>query len=305
MINMRNNTKISNFILVHWYNYTMKHIVAVSGGVDSMVLLYLMRQKYAANDLVVAHFNHHTRPSSNDDEKFVQAFCDQNHLEYKIGHAKPHQHLSEEKARTLRYDFLNNITTKPHQIYTAHHLDDLIESIAINFTRGTGWRGLATMNNSKISRPFLDGTFEHQIYDRRDILRHAAKHQIPYRQDPTNTEDAYLRNRLREATFNLNRQTKESLLKLRNQQCEISTELNNLLKNLLPTTTAIPRQLFQNLDDQIAIELLRQLTLDHNISLTRPQLQDFLTAIRTYQPGKKFNLPGDQLVRIDKNYFVL
>lgn len=283
----------------------MKHIVAVSGGVDSMVLLDLMLQKYPKNDLIVAHFNHHTRPSSDDDEKFVQNFCAQNNLTCKIGHAEPKKHLSEDQARTLRYEFLNNITTEPHQIYVAHHLDDLVESIAINLTRGTGWRGLTTMNNSKIHRPFLDDTFEHQIYDRRDILKHAAIHDIPYRQDPTNTEDTYLRNRLRPDTFNLPRITKNNLLKLRNKQCEINQKLAQELKSLTPTTTVIPRQLFQNLDDDIATELLRQLLQNYEISLTRPQLQDFLTAIRNYSPGKQFNLPHNRLVRIDKNYFML
>ena len=283
----------------------MKHIIAVSGGVDSMVLINLMMQKYPKKDLVVAHFNHHTRPSSDDDEKFVQNFCIQNNLIYKIGHTEPKNHLSEDQARTLRYEFLNNITTEPHQIYVAHHLDDLVESIAINFTRGTGWRGLAVMDNNFIKRPLLDGTFEQKIYNRRDILKYAATHNIHYRQDPTNTENTYLRNRLRPNTFNLDHKTKQSLLTLRNKQCRISKDLNDLIKNLIPTTTAIPRQLFQNLDDDIATEILRQLLQNHEISLTRPKLQDFLIAIRTYKPGKKFNLPEDKLVHIHKNYFML
>lgn len=282
----------------------MKYILAISGGVDSMVMLDLMCQKYPHDALLVAHFDHHTRPSSQNDLEFVRDYCKKQGLSFvsKATFCDSSPGMPEERARRLRYDFLTSLDGDV--ICVAHHLDDLVESIAINLVRGTGWRGLAVMNRPGLKRPLIDGDFNGKIYDQKDILCYAASHNLVFRQDPSNTEVDYLRNRLRPQILALPRETKEKLLDLRNRQCQIAEELQGEIKELSPEGTALPRQLFRDLPDQIATEVLRYITeVRYQIPCTRPQLQDFLTAIREYQPGKQFNLPGGQMVQIGRDYF--
>jgi len=106
---------------------------------------------------VVAHFNHGTRPSADDDQKFVQKKCAELNIEFFTEKANLGENASEETAREKRYAFLNKIALREKgEIYTAHHMDDLIESVVINLIRGTGWRGLTPFSNNY--HPLLNKT---------------------------------------------------------------------------------------------------------------------------------------------------
>lgn len=299
----------------------MVKIVAVSGGVDSMVLLDMCVKKFGRENVVVAHFDHCARPSSRTDRIFVQNFCQARNIEFVYSEAKRdmNEHLSEEMARDLRYNFFAQVQKKysTDEILAAHHLDDLVESVAINLLRGTGWRGLAVMNSSKVKRPFLNGEFG-KIYDRRDILKYAAENEVYYRQDPTNTEDTYMRNRVRQATFTMPREEKERLLVLRDKQCELKMEVAKIVDAIMSELTsekawqktegalAVPREVFRKIDDEVAMELVETLVRERlDLKCTRPQLKDFLQAIREYMPGKVFNLPKNKLVKMGRDYFVV
>lgn len=277
----------------------MQKILAVSGGVDSMVLLDLFKDDPQA---VVAHFNHGTRPSADADQLFVAATAQKYNLPFFTAKQTLGANVSEAKAREARYNFLYQVAKAQNgQIYTAHHLDDLIESVVINFIRGTSWRGLVPLGNSALSRPFIDKNFF-----RTDILRYAAQHQIVYRQDPTNTEPDYLRNRLRPLCSNLSQTQKIALTNLVSQQKNLATEITKILQILQPLDGIYQRAWFEELDLSVAIEFLRfALLKTKQLSLTRPQLMDFLTAIKTYQPGKKFNLPKNNFITIHQKFFQL
>ncbi len=274
----------------------MKKILAVSGGIDSMVLFDTMKND---PDVVVAHFNHGTRLSANDDQKFVAKIAKENHVPFSTEKANLGADVSEEQARTARYEFLNRVAREQGgKIYTAHHVDDLLESIAINILRGTGWRGLAPLDNPEIMRPLLN-------WSKNDIYKYAAEHRIVFRQDPTNYEDKYLRNRLRPLIKNLPEETKNELENSFERQRKIKNELENSLNELLPNENVYKRNLFIVLPEEVATELLKMALSRAGISTTRPQLNDFLDAIRTYAPEKSFNLPGDRLVKLHKTYFTL
>src|SRR5438132_889977 len=118
------------------------YIVAVSGGVDSMVLLDLLRTKPELK-LIVAHYDHGMRPNSTADRQLVQAVSKHHGLTFiydqgKLGNA------SEATARRARYDFLHQVreASQARAIITAHHQDDLLETAILNILRGTGRRGL-------------------------------------------------------------------------------------------------------------------------------------------------------------------
>ncbi len=271
-----------------------------------MVLLDFCVKNFSGDDLIAAHFDHGTRPSSKDDFDFVRKIAEKYNVKFVGKHVELGAGVSEEKAREERYRFLFDVVLKNSGVLlTAHHLDDLVESVVINFMRGTGIRGLAVMNNSDIERPFLSWT-------KKDILRYAAENEIIFREDPTNSSDNYLRNRIRFSIRNLDLETKRGILTLQDKQVrnleQIRNEVNEILekniKKLENGMHQVSRTIF-NTDDEIAIEILKELLARKNISCTRPQLLNFLAAIHNYQPGKKFNLPHDKLVKIHKNYFVL
>ncbi len=168
------------------------YILAVSGGVDSMVLLDLL-SNLPGLEIVVAHFDHGIRPESSKDERFVRRAVTKYGLAYESGSLGLGARASEAAARGARYDFLASVKAK-HQadyIITAHHQDDLIETALINLLRGTGRRGLYAISaNPKVLRPLLG-------HSKKQILRYAKQHNIEWAEDPTNSQEDYLRNYLR------------------------------------------------------------------------------------------------------------
>lgn len=273
----------------------MKKILAVSGGVDSMTLFDLMK----GEDIIVAHFDHGIRKSSATDAKFVQEICKDSGVKYIIGRGYLDPAASEAIAREARYNFLNKVAKEYNgKIYTAHHLDDMVESAAINILRGTGWRGLAPMGSKNIKRPFLE-----KGWRRQDILRYAGAHQLRFRQDPTNTEPTYLRNRVRAKLAEKTGGEVEKLIEYCRNQAELRVEIDEIIARLLPKDGNYQRAWFKNLPDAVAMEILRAAASSAGVKMTRPQLSDFLNAVRTFAPEKEFNLPGGKLVKIHKTYY--
>jgi tRNA(Ile)-lysidine synthetase-like protein len=270
----------------------MKKVLAVSGGIDSVVMLHMFRED---PDVVVAHFNHGIRPNSADDADFVERLAKSYKKPCFIKHAKLGVDCSEETARKARYDYLKQLAKEQRgQIYTAHHRDDLVETVAINFLRGTGWRGLAPLNSPDIVRPLLDMA-------KSDIYRYATEHGLRFRQDQTNTEDTYLRNRVRVKLQELPTADKAKLAELALRQRQLAVEIDQELGalNLGPN---YPRELFTS-DDFVVAEILRYYLARNGVQLTRPQLNRALTAIRTLQPGKMHSLDKSHFLKINKYYF--
>ncbi|MBQ3464357.1 tRNA lysidine(34) synthetase TilS [Candidatus Saccharibacteria bacterium] len=289
----------------------MKKILAVSGGVDSMVMMDIFLKKYPKEELAVATFDHGTRESSKDDADFVCRTAEAQKIKFYREKATLGSRASEEVAREKRYEFLRRVAfLERGEIYTAHHLDDLVESVAINFIRGTGMRGLAAINSLGIRRPFIDGELEPSEYgflafDKKAILKYAAENSVRFRQDPTNASDKYLRNRVREKTGELSIQTKMEIWELWKKQKKIMAEIDEIVENILPEDLRFLRADFEEMQEKEAMEILRGGLMRAGVSATRPQMKDFLMAIKTYAPGKVFNLPKDKLVKFGRRDFML
>ena len=289
----------------------MKKILAISGGVDSMVMLDIFVKKFDKTELVVATFDHSARESSKEDCDFVSEVCSALEIPVYRGKAEKLTKISEEKARALRYDFLRKIAFKEKgEIFTAHHLDDLVETITINLLRGTGFRGLACLSSPGIRRPFLDGLFDPEefgfsAFDKSSILTYASKNDIHFRLDPTNETSVYLRNRVREKTRSLPLEKKLTLFELWQAQKSLVKEIDSLTESILPENLIFSRSIFSELNDSTSLEILRAALLRAGVSTTIPQRKEFLTAIRTYAPEKMFNLPKDKMVKIHKQNFML
>lgn len=283
----------------------MKQVLAISGGIDSMLMLSMSTyDNRNCEDVVVAHYNHKMRPSADADAEFVREWARYYGVPFYYDEAKPGEIKSEEQAREKRYAFLRKVAKEVGgEIWTAHHVNDLVESVAINISRGTGWRGLVPFTDESIHRFFLEFT-----HSKREILDMASiyRNNVTFRQDPTNNESTYLRNRLRE---------KLSLMEEYDlhvfyagyylPQTNLRRRIDNIIARLLPEDGRYERSWFYEMDDKVALEILRAGLLKSGVSATRPQIMEFLSAIRTYAPHKKFNLPGDKLVTIYKDYFVL
>ncbi len=178
--------------------------VAVSGGSDSMALLYYMHsiaEKYGVK-VIALNVEHGIRKeTSKADSEFVRSFCRANGIELlsysidSIKKAKSEKLSVEQAARILRYEcFFSAINEKKcDKVATAHHQRDNVESVLINLFRGTGLKGVSGINTNyedKIIRPFLSVTKE-------EIMDYVAENSIPYVTDETNFSDDYTRNYVR------------------------------------------------------------------------------------------------------------
>ena len=134
-------------------NYTeKKYVLAVSGGVDSMVLLNAMVTLFgedAPDRLVVAHVNYGLRAQAVDEEQLVHRFCKlhQIPIETKHWHKVENKTTSEKSLRDFRYDFFREVTSKYQADYLmlAHHQDDQLETVLMKWSRGSTLEGLAGM----------------------------------------------------------------------------------------------------------------------------------------------------------------
>ncbi len=169
-------------------------IVAVSGGADSVALLfalYLLKEKLDIH-LEAAHFNHHLRGEESDrDETFVKELCDRYDIPLHLGggDVKAGKKGLEAAARDARYAFFATLKGK---IATAHTADDNAETVLMHLVRGTGLKGLGgiTPIHGSLIRPMLTITRQ----ENEDFLSEWC---LSYVQDSSNAEDAFLRNRLR------------------------------------------------------------------------------------------------------------
>jgi tRNA(Ile)-lysidine synthase len=173
--------------------------LALSGGIDSMMLADLLLKTKA--NFVVAHCNFHLRgEESNGDEQFVREFAERNGLRLFVKHFDTETYATEKgisiemAARDLRYAWFEELRQQLgyDRIVVAHHADDQAETCFINLLRGAGLRGLKGMQsqNGFIIRPMLWAS-------REQIHHYASENQIQWREDHTNAETVYLRNKIR------------------------------------------------------------------------------------------------------------
>ncbi len=270
-----------------------KYIVAVSGGIDSVVLLdILSRQKDL--DLIVAHLDHGIRDDSHLDREFVSKLADKYDLPFESKREDLGPNTNEETARIYRYKFLRGLAKKHGaKIITAHHADDVVETIAINLSRGTGWRGLAVLD-SDITRPLTDKT-------KLDIIEYAKKNNLKWHDDSTNVDDKYLRNRIRKNLTKINDDAKRQLLGLWVTQKALKNIIDQEVKQLIGNGPSYSRYFFTHINESTAIECLRFVT---NAKMTRPQLFKLLHAIKTIQSGKKYITGDVKIVFTSRNFTV-
>ena len=182
----------------HLINKGDRIFVALSGGVDSMVLAELLRRE--GYDITFAHCNFHLRSAESDgDEQFVREYAERVGVKLFVKQFDTLQFVENNKvsvemaARELRYTWFDELVNSDFdKLALAHHADDQIETFFINLLRGSGIKGLKAMQpcNGKYIRPMLWAS-------REEIKKFAIENGIQWREDSTNCDTVYLRNKIR------------------------------------------------------------------------------------------------------------
>lgn len=267
-----------------------RYIVAVSGGVDSMTLLDLLKNEPRV-ELVVAHFDHGIRADSVQDRELVQRTAKKYRLPFEYQEGRLGPEASEAAARKARYEFLERVKAKysADAIITAHHQDDLLETAILNLLRGTGRKGLTSlMSRPGVIRPLLS-------YQKQEILKYAREHDLAWREDSTNADDTYLRNYVRhhiipELSDSAKRQFLEVIDKARVTNQAMDEELASL-SQYLATGTTLERRAFAELPHSVAKELLATWLRQQGIAdFDRATLERVTIAAKTKPPGTHIDL---------------
>ena len=208
--------KFSKHIDTHFsFLKDKKVLIAISGGLDSVVLTQLLHQLKVK--IFLAHCNFKLRGNASDeDEEFVKKLAEQLQIPIFIKTVETEIIAKQEKlsiqltARKLRYEWFDQLSKENtfDYVVTAHHADDNLETFLINTIRGTGLDGLTGIpeKNGNIIRPLLP-------FSREEIEKYATKNSISWREDSSNAEIKYLRNKIRHQVIPVLKEVNPSLLK--------------------------------------------------------------------------------------------
>lgn len=256
-------------------------IVAVSGGVDSAVLLDMLATQNPAH-LVVAHVDHGVREDSHEDAALVKRLAEKYSLEYEVTQLHLGAGASELEARDKRYAWLDSLREKYQAsvVVTAHHQDDVIETMILNVMRGTGWRGLCSLRDTATrKRPLL-------AMSKFEIITYALEHQLEWREDSTNEDLKYARNYIRHALIpRLQPKARQQFVELYADQLRlremIEPELAALTQSI-ENEEGLSRYWLIMLPDTIAYEVLKYATRGE---LLTTQIKQLLLFAKTARVG--------------------
>ena len=208
-----------------------KVLLAVSGGIDSMVMLHLLKtlSKELNFNIYVAHLDHAIRKNSERDANFVRRICREWNLECTVERRKVERGKGEsleEAARRVRYGFLREVKEKvgAKKIATAHHMLDLVETMIYRILRGVGPLSLYSIRAKEkdLIRPLL-------ILKREEIEMYAKEKGVPFVQDETNFDLTIRRNYIRHRVIPIMRTVNPSL---EESFCRLS-EISSMLKDFI------------------------------------------------------------------------
>ena len=290
-----------------------KILIAISGGIDSVVLSYLLKQQNCIISL--AHCNFSLRGDESDgDEYFVRKFASDLRIELFVKRFDTKAYADEKgisiqmAARELRYNWFEELMVEHNfdKLAVAHHADDNIETFIINFIRGSGLKGLKgiPLSYQKIIRPLLN-------VGRKDILQYANENELKYREDSSNKSLKYLRNNIRYKIIpelkNLLPEAEKSMFNSMNFLAADADMFSALLQEKLSEIVVKTRD-----GERIDIKYLEKLQpLDHWLfRLLQPKEFDFTSCknlancIINHESGKSF-YSGNYKIETERNYLLI
>ncbi len=292
------------------------YIIAVSGGVDSMALLHYLVEKKIK--LQVVHFNHLTRSNAWQDKELVKNYCLQNSLGFHYFELNCSHKNFQAQARLLRQQKLMQIATK-HQtpfILTAHHLDDLAETILQKIIRSStllGYSGMQIQTSWQdffFLKPFL-------YIPKAQIISYAIVNQIPFLEDYTNQKLTYQRNQIRHQVIPYLKTQTSFLQNIQKYQQTLLQTYNFIRKQTLlflkkntnhscNQTNSIELAPFLNLDLVIQKDIILLLLEQQNITKSFIFIQNIIKGINNiYKPNLSWHLNSDWHLIKDYEYIKL
>ncbi|MCV9389451.1 tRNA lysidine(34) synthetase TilS [Reichenbachiella ulvae] len=307
------STQFQQFIQKHQlFSNTDSLLVAVSGGVDSIVICHLlqeMSQKFA-----IAHCNFQLRGEESDkDEELVKSLADQyqvpfHTIRFETGSVAEQKKISTQMAaRELRYDWFEQLmnTHAYGYLVTAHHSNDLLETALFNFTKGTGIAGLRGIKRKKdkVIRPL-------SFASKKEILHYAKAHKLIWREDASNESNKYHRNRIRNLVIPELKKINPGLEKTYAQNQERFESLELLLKS---RTQSILKK-FSSVKNDVhkldmswmdvkngGLVILEDILRPYGFNLD--QCKAIITALSSYS-GKRFTSEQSELI-VDRDQLVI
>ena len=284
-------------------------VIAVSGGPDSMALLNLLNviKKEKNIKIICAHVNHNLRKESKAEAKMVKDYCKQKSIIYEYMEIKEYKGNTENYAREKRYEFFENLLKKYNSkyLFTAHHGDDLIETVIMRLIRSSSLKGYSAFSeitekkDYKIYRPLITKTKE-------EIFNYVKNNNLPYAIDKTNDSDFFTRNRIRKYILpRLKEENKNVHLKF----LEFSKTLNETEKYLKKQTEKALSKIY--IDKKVDInsfkkeDLLVQKRIIHHIlnetykeNITKIKdvhVNNILSTVKNNTSNSKINLPDNKI----------
>lgn len=292
------------------------HIVAVSGGVDSVVLLDLLHQSVKASSstaaghhrYVVAHVDHGIRKDSAANARFVEGLAVKYGMQFELLTLKLGPAAGEEAGRKARYDFFEVLRDKyqAETVVTAHHADDVLETMVLNLIRGTGWRGLASLRSTGTRlRPLLH-------VQKTQLVEYALANRLEWYEDSTNAENHYLRNQIRHFTLpaavRADERFKDKMLAAYHHQLRLRAEIEELAAEIYRTIQqdeGIERLAVCAVPPEIQAELLRLLYARSGVAQTRPQLSRAAAFIASATNRQRFSLNKRRFLEVKAGNLVV
>lgn len=250
MINIENNFKFNKGDCI---------VVGCSGGPDSMALVHMLlsiREKYELS-IVIALVNYNVRDESTEEANYVRKFAEKNNLVFEYLSIDEYGDDNfENEARNIRYNFYDKLVKEYNANYvmTAHHGDDLIETILMKIVRGSnisgyaGFKKVVEMDNYKIVRPLIE-------YTKDELIQYDKENKVKYYVDKTNFDSTYTRNRYR----------KEILPFLKNENDEVHKKFLKFSNTLLQANDFIIKE--RN-------KAIKRCVIDETIKIDKFKLED-------------------------------
>ena len=292
-------------------------IIGVSSGPDSMALLHMLQNNLKCK-LVCAHINHNVRIQSDEEERYLKEYCKKYNIIFESTKIKTYSKNNfENEAREKRYQFYEKILKKynSHNLFLAHHGDDLIETIFMKIIRGSnleGYAGIKTysyLENYKIIRPLLSLTKD-------DIIKYNKKHKIKYYIDDTNENTQYTRNRYRKYILPLLKKEDKlvhlKFLKYSNIlqeydnyiNYEIEQKINNIYKNNQIDISNLNKE-HPFMKKNIIFYILSQIYENKANIIKEKNILDILKMTTDNKPNYTINLPKNYIAKKEYNHIYI
>lgn len=291
-------------------------VVATSGGPDSMFLLHALKMVREAINfkIVVIHINHHLRSESDSEKEFVSEFCQKNNIIFEYREIKEYNDNVEADARRKRYQYFKEVVNKYQAkfLMTAHHGDDLMETILMRLVRGSSIKGYSgfkmetDVGNFKLIRPLITLTKD-------EIIKYMDLNNYEYVVDKSNFSRDYTRNRYRMDILPLlkkeNKNVHLKFLKFSEKLGEVNSFLERYIKEILNNikdSKGLKIDELLKLDDFLLKKVLEYelslIYIDNLYLVSDKHILNIIKVIKNNKSNLSINLPNNVLVKREYNY---